>query len=415
MTFLRAGLRPALLHAFACCASLAHADTLTLQQALERATASNPSLAAQAAETESAGARAARESLAPPVMLDTEVENVAGSGQLRGFDAAETTVSVSRLIELGGKRAGRRALGDVESALAGNALVNARLDLRKLTTQRFVEVVADQERLALAGERETLAERTRREVERVVGHARNPETDLRAAEISRADAELEREHAEHELRAARVALAATWGARDPDFAAVSMPLLTLPEPEPLEALAARLPASAALRGAKLASEAAAARARLAGSETRPDLRLSLGVRHFQAFGDQGLVMGISLPLGTAARGRLALSESRARFTAAERWRESLEVETYQQLYERYQELGHARTEFEMLEKNMIPKAEQALALATRGFEAGRFPYLVLTQSQQTLFELRRRRIDAAHRYHTIFAETQRLVAAAETP
>jgi cobalt-zinc-cadmium efflux system outer membrane protein len=415
MTFMRAGLRPALLFWFAACAGLAQADTLTLAQALERAAAASPSLAARAAETESAGMRAARQALPPPLVLNTEIENVAGTGPLSGFDSAETTVSVSRQIELGGKRARRRALGDAEVALAGNALTNARLDLQGLTTRRFVEVVADQERVALAIEKERLAEQTRLEVERVVQHARNPETDLRAAEISRSDAELDREHAEHELRAARVTLAATWGDRQPDFEAAAMALLSLPEVEPLESLVARLTSSAGLRGAMLESDVARAREALAASETRPDIDLRLGVRRLQAFGDQGLVMGFSMPLGTATYRRLALSESRALSTAAMRHREALETEAYQQLFERYQELGHARTEFEMLERTMIPKAEQALALATRGFDAGRFPYLALSQAQDRLFDLRRRHIEAALLYHLLLAETQRLVADAETP
>ena len=64
---------------------------------------------------------------------------------------------------------------------------------------------------------------------------------------------------------------------------------------------------------------------------------------------------------------------------------------------------------------MIPKAQSALEIARRGFDLGRFPFLALSQAEATLFELRRRRIDAALHYHQIFAEMQRLVAAAEAP
>jgi cobalt-zinc-cadmium efflux system outer membrane protein len=414
MKSLRVGLAPTCLCTLLMAAP-ALAESLTLGQALQRAATANQSLAAQAAESESVSARAARGALAPPLIFGAEIENVGGNGQLRGFDAAETTVSVSRVLELGNKRAGRRALGEIEIARAGNALANARLDVRILATHRFVEVVADQERLALAQERERVAERLRQEVERVVRNARNPETDLRAAELALADAELEREHAEHELRAARVTLAATWGQREPDFDTVSMALLNLPAAETLDALAAKLPASASLRGAALDVDAAVARVTLADRETRPDVNVSLGVRRLQAFDDHGLIMGISVPLGTGPRARHAISESRALSAAVTHRRAALESESYQQLFERYQEMGHARTEFDLLTGTMIPKAEQAQVLAQRGFDAGRFSFVVLSQSQATLFELRRRRIDAALRYHQFFAETQRLVAAAEAP
>lgn len=396
-------------------ASASAAGTLTLGRALERVVTQNPTLAAQAAESESARARAAREALAPPLTLSTGIENVAGGGELRAFDSAESTVQVTRLVELGGKRASRRALGAAEVAQADHAQAAVRLDLTALTTQRFVEVVGDQERLALATEHAALAERTRQEVDRVVRNARNPETDLRMAEIALSDAELEREHAEHELRAARVTLASTWGSREADFDHATLPLDTLPEPEAFEALVARLAGSSTLQAIHLEAETATARERLAASEARPDLSLSFGVRRLEAFGDQGLVVAMSMPLGTASRTRHLQSEMRAETAVVARRREAMELDHYQQLFERYQELGHARTEFQALTDTMIPKARAALEVATRGFDMGRFPFLTLSQAQETLFDLRRRRIDAAVRHHSLFAEMQRLVAATEAP
>jgi cobalt-zinc-cadmium efflux system outer membrane protein len=415
MKILRAS---ALLACLSCvgAAAPAHAgDVLTLGRALERAVSANPLLAAHAADTEAAHARAEREALPPQLILGADVENVAGSGEMRGFDAAESTVQLTRTLELGGKRAGRRALGDAEVALAGHAQATAGLDLRSLITRRFVEVVADQDRLALAAERVELAARTRAEVARVVERARNPETDLRAAEIALADAELEHEHAEHELRAARVTLASIWGERRPVFDRAVLAFDSLPEPESFDDLAARLPASATLSALKLEAESASARERLALSQRRPDLLLSLGVRRLESLGEQGLVMGFSMPLGTGSRAKLALSESRAHGRAISLRREAIEAEAFQQLFEHYQELGHARTEFQALDESMIPKAEQALTLANRGFELGRFPLITLTQAQERLFDLRRRRIDAAARYHILLADMQRLVAAVETP
>jgi cobalt-zinc-cadmium efflux system outer membrane protein len=122
-----------------------------------------------------------------------------------------------------------------------------------------------------------------------------------------------------------------------------------------------------------------------------------------------------MPLGSSTRARLAQSESRAAATAVAHRREAAELDAYQQLFEQYQELGHARAEFTTLGASMIPRAEQALALAQRGFDLGRFGFLALTQAQDTLFELRRRRIDAAARFHTLLADLQRLTAAVESP
>ena len=47
----------------------------------------------------------------------------------------------------------------------------------------------------------------------MVAAARNPDSDLRSAEIALLDAELKREQALQALESARMSLAATWGAK----------------------------------------------------------------------------------------------------------------------------------------------------------------------------------------------------------
>ena len=71
---------------------------------------------------------------------------------------------------------------------------------------------------------------------------------------------------------------------------------------------------------------------------------------------------------------------------------------------------HARNEYEAVRTQMLPKADQALAFTRRGFEAGRFSFIALAQAQRTLFDLRKRSVDAAARYHTILVEVERLTA-----
>ena len=87
---------------------------LTLSRALELAGAQSPLL--EAAEADSRAADAARTvaGLRPNPTLTTELENFAGSGAYRGTRSAEATASLGFPIELGGKRAARLALADVQ-------------------------------------------------------------------------------------------------------------------------------------------------------------------------------------------------------------------------------------------------------------------------------------------------------------
>lgn len=393
------------------------AEPLRLEEAVARSLASNPSLAAEAAELRAAQARAEREGLATPYIVGGDLENVGGTGALSGVRSAETTLRLGRVIELGGKRAARQALGAAEVNRQRNVADAARLDIASRTTARFIEVAVDQQRLEFARAQVKLADRTRREVAAWVEAARNPESDLRAAEIAVAEAELEREHAEHELASARMTLASSWGSFEPDFAAVVGDLLELPAVEPFEVLAARLPMTPVQRNALLESEAILARRRVAVASARPDVTVSLGVRRLEALDDQGVVMSVSVPLGSRPRASLAIAEADAQLAALDARRDARRAESHQDLFGKYQELVHARTEYTALRTRMLPKAEQALAFTRRGFEAGRFSFVSLAQAQRTLFDLRERSVEAAARYHTLLVEVKRLttVSADATP
>lgn len=386
------------------------AEALRLEEAVARAMAAHPSLAAEAALIRAAQARADRAGLATPYTVGGELENVAGTGSVSGVKSAEATVRIGRLIELGGKRSARQALGSAEVRRAEHAASVARIDVVSRVTARFIEVLADQQRLTQAREQVRLAKQTRREIAAWVAAARNPESDLRAAEIAVADAELRREHAEHELASARTSLATSWGATTPDFETATGNLRELPAVDSLEELTMRLPQTAMHRGTELEIAEIEAQRRIAVANARPDINVSLGVRRLEALDDQGLVMAVSVPLGTKSRSRLEVAEADARMSALHLRRGASQLESHQALFEAYQELQHARTEYTTVTQRMIPKAEQAVAFTRRGFDLGRFSFVALTQAQKTLFDLRVRSVEAAARYHSRLIEIERLTA-----
>lgn len=395
-----------------CVAKLCGAQDLHLEQAVSRSLASAPVLQARSAELAATSQRARHDSLPAPYYLAADLENVAGSGALSGADAAEATLRLGKTLELGGKRTARAALGSAEVSLREHELALARGAVTDLATRRFVEVLADQHRVQLATEIVALAESTRREVARFVDSARNPESDLRVAEISLTDAELEREHAEHELLSARVTLAATWGSWRPDFEQVAGDLFKLPEAGALPLWQARVAESPALRKRLFEGRIAAARRAVAMAGATPDVNLTLGIRRLEAFDDHAWVLGASVPLGSRHRSNLAESAAASDVDALAAHSQDDLANIHQSLFETYQELIHARTEFDAVKQQMVPRAEQALALVEQGFARGRLPVTALLQSQRTLFELRRRTVDAAARYHELLSGLRRIAGLA---
>lgn len=388
------------------------AEVLRLEDAVARALGTHPSLKADAAQLEAARSRAGREALAPSLVVGGELENVAGSGALNGIEGAETTFRISKVLELGGKRAARQALGGAEIRASRSAADVTRVGVATLAAGRFIDVLAAQEHVEHAEERITLAQGMRREVARWVAAARNPDADLRAAEIIVADAELQREQALQALESARMSLAASWGALFPDFDSVAGDTRTLPPLEPFDVLASRLEATPQQRAFDAQAQVLEARRDVARASAKPDVSIGVGIRRLEATKDSGLVMSVSVPLGTRRRSDFSVAEADYELTALKSRREAQLLELRQELFGIHQRLKQAQSEIESVRQRQLPKAKQALDQSRRGFEEGRFSYLVLSQAQRTMFDLRERDVEAAARYLRLLVEADRLTASA---
>ena len=387
-------------------------ETLSLPQAVTRALAHNPAVRAGDRTVVAAERQADLAGLTPPWVAGADVENVGGTGSVAGVQAAETTVRLGRVLERGGKRDARRAVGAIDIERSRNALDQTRLELASETTRRFVEVLADQARTTVAAQDLALAHELTATLHRWVQAGRSPESDLSLMQIAEERADIEVEHAAHELASARVSLTALWHTVEPDFDTVAGDLFELPVVPPYETLVARLPENPALRALVLDTRAAQARERVAAASVKPDVTVHVGVRRLSTFNDTALIAGISLPLGSAKRSALSVAQSAAETEAADARAQAQQMDVRQRLFSTYQELLHARTAFEAHRDRMIPKAETALALTRKGFEAGRFSFVALSQAQRTLLELRGAQIDAAVRYHTLLADIERMTATA---
>lgn len=404
--------RLALATALAACACSAPAESLTLRAAIARTLQHHPSLRSDAAQAEALRQQANVDGLAPPLTFGAELENVVGTGAVSGINGAETTLRLGRVVELGGKRQARRDRTLAEVDRQQNVLVKRQLDLAAETTRRYVAITQGQLALALAERQVKLARETRAAVHSRFDQGVVPEADLVPTEIAVARAELLEEHARHELLSARFALATLWGSTAPEDIESTGALLDLPPVPDFQTLATRLEqtpdvATYALELAKIDADRTLARA-----SGRPDLSFTAGVRRLEALDDQAFVLSFSMPLGTGSRATPAIARADAEAEAVEARREAALQEARKLLFERLQELRHARTEVEALGERMIPAAQRGLALTRTAYENARYSALQLTQAQATLLELEQSQLAAAARYHLLLTDIERATAAA---
>lgn len=382
------------------------ASPLSLEDAIARAIDFDPGLRAARAGVDAAMGGLVQARARPNPELGIEIDNFNGAGELRGFDGAETTFSLSQEIELGGQRRARIALANRELRGAELDRVIRGLDLIREVQEAFYAALAADELAAIERERLATAEALNASVARRVSAARDPLMAGARAEASLAEARIALTRAETAATTARSRLASYWG----DSAVLLTPAaFALPRAGPH---AHEAPGDAAPDLARLGAERdrARAEARLEGARAIQNPTLSLGYRQFRDTGDDALVAGLTIPLGLFDRNQGAIARARA----LER-RSAHDLEAGRQALARevaalQRALDADRQAALSLEEAVIPQAARALALAQDGYNRGAFSYLDVLEAQRALTDAREARVEALLSFHNNEAAIDRLTA-----
>ncbi|MGQ0586519.1 MAG: TolC family protein [Gammaproteobacteria bacterium] len=393
---------------------------LTLRQAIDRALAGNPELAAFAFELRAQDARTRQAGLRPPLEASVEAENVLGTGDAKGTDAAEFTFALSGVIELGGKRSSRVAATQAQRSALEVERQARQLDVLAEVTRRFIAVAAAQERLRLAGKANELAAQTIAGSDRRVKAAKSPHVELDRAHIAQDRARLEERRAAIELDSARKQLAAMWGDASPALDGQSLgevqgDLFLMPPAADFAELQGRLAENPDFL--RFASEARLrdAELRLAATLRQPDVTLGTGLRRFEESGDQAFVASFSLPFFTGSRAEGFVAEAQANRDGVDSRRRAAEIKASATLYELLLQFKQAVFEAQTLKDDMLPRMDEALKETDYAYARGRYSYLELVDAQREYLAVQQALIEAAADAHVLRAEIERLTNAPLTP
>jgi cobalt-zinc-cadmium efflux system outer membrane protein len=383
-------------------------QTFTLDDAIERVARMHPDLrlvdgrrAVLDANFEIAGQR-------PPLMLGATLENAVGSGDYRGFDQLEASVTLAGVLERGGKLDARRALAQANiDALAPQREI-ARLDLLAETARRYLVIAAMARQRDIAEVDIVQRKRAVEAAKRRLDAGASPASTLLTAQASLAEAELDRDRAVQAGMAARQNLAALWNARDPGFVEVAGDPLLLPALQDFAGLRKYLDATPEL--ARLAGETRIreAQVRLARTEASADIQWQAGVRFLRGSDDAAWIGGLSVPLGSSGRAAPAIRAAEAELALSAVERESLSIRLYSTLSIAYGEYGTAQLEVQRLRDEVIPRLAQAEQAAEQAWRAGAIGYLEWAQLQQQRVDASRRQLAAAIAAQSALIEIQRL-------
>jgi cobalt-zinc-cadmium efflux system outer membrane protein len=382
---------------------------IALHDALSLALRHNPELAAFSIEVRVAEARTLQAGLRPNPEIGVEVENFAGSGTLRSFDGAETTVEIGQRIEPGGKRRKRTSVASLERALAMWDYEAKRADVLTETSKSFVDVLAAQERLALSQELLRLSEQTYDAVSARVKAGKVSPVEETKAGVALSNGRIEQARAQRGLEAARKKLAAAWGSGVPAFDRAVGPLDRVSPIPPADRLPVEVRGNPDIARWATEKERRRAAAALQKAIRIPDVTIAAGVRSFRESDDSAFVAGISIPLPLFDRNQGGILEAQRLLSKAEREGAAAEAKAWSALAEAWQALSTAVLEIDALKATVLPGAQSAFDAASEGYRQGKFGYLDVLDSQRTLFEAKGQYISALTAYHKAAADLGRSI------
>lgn len=388
---------------------------VSLRAALAATLVANPELAVFSAETRAREARALQAGLLPNPEISAELEDFGGSGSRRAFRSSETTVRLSQLIELGGKRSKRREAALLERDIAGWDFEAKRATVLTEATQAFISALSGQERLAVSAKLVDLARESLRSVEASVRAGASSPVERRRAQVVLAEAEAQHRLLERQLSAAYQALAASWGSSVVTFRSVLGDLERIEEPPPLDGLAKGIAANPDL--ARWTTEVASREAEVALSRAGrvPDVRVGAGPRYYADGDSAAAVVELSVPLPFFDRRQGQIAEANERLSKARFERTAADVSVRSALA-RDRELlraafDHART----LRDTILPEAQGAYEAATEAYAQGALRYVDVLDAQRTLFDLRDQYVATLADYQRALTALERLTGGAAGP
>jgi cobalt-zinc-cadmium efflux system outer membrane protein len=385
------------------------AGSINLGQALALGLVRNPELRAFSWDVRVSEARELQASLWPNPEIEVEAEEVGGAGPRRHFDAAETTVQLSQLIELGDKRRKRAKLASMERELAGWRYEAKRLDVFTAVAKAFTEVLAAQERRELTEELLQVSEELVNTVTERVDAGKDSPLEKTKANVSLSNIKIQHRQAVQYLEFSRKQLAATWGSKEAKFESATGQIDSLSAIPKIEELTDMIERNPDFARWSVEVDKKTSALELEKAQAVSDITLSGGMQRFNETDDNAIVFGISIGLPIFDKNQAGKLEAEYELAGAKEGQRAAYTKIKIELERAYQALSSAYAEAAELKENVLPGAEGVFEASKTGYVKGKLDYLNVLDAQRTFFNAKARYVNALASYHTAKAEIERLI------
>lgn len=363
-------------------------NIISFSKALSIAYHNNPNLQAQIQKANASKGIFVQNNqyLNPSLMF--EGENIGGSGSFKGFESAETTLSLTQPIPLGGKRRylQKASLADYRATISGIeskkseiyiALGHAYIDAlyakkwyqaTKKLTQLNKKIVADIKKRKLSGA--------------------SAEIDLNLAQIQLGEAQIQQSRAKTKIKKTQAILLRLLGSDK--FSVIEIQDKGIPHTLPTwSTIKKKIHHSAFIQEKKRQLTASRETIIAVKKDIWPTLSLQLGARHFSDDNENALIVSASAPLPVFDKNQGKILTAEANYTRVRKELKASQLEIQQRLMTSHLDAMQYNQESILVKKKLLPLAKKATALAAKGYQRGLYSYIKLSNAMRTLFDEQR--------------------------
>lgn len=351
---------------------------------------SSPRLAELAADVQAAEGHARQAKAWPAPVIGLEREDFSGSGAYRGSAQAQTTLSISEPLEIGGQRGARAAAGNASVAAAQARRMQARVEFGQELALAYAAAEAGATRIVLLTEDLERAREDVRSARALVDAGKEGELRAVQADAAAAAAQADLEEAKAEAVAALNRLAVLVGLPNA-YDSVRPSLLQttrMPSVEELDLLRTPLVVTAEAERTSAERHVTIERKRAV-----PVPAFTLGRRHIAGDDADVWVAGFSIPLPITDRNRGEIAAAHAELDAADARLTAARLQVEAE--------SRAATAAALAAESRLAASDQgersareAYRLARIGYESGRTPLFELQSTRRALIEAQLRSLDA---------------------
>lgn len=381
---------------------------LDFETAWERVLGCAPTLSIANLEVDARAADAIQAGLMPNPVLEIEAENLGVSHPDHDTEPPQTTISLSQLLELGGKRQARWAVAACEADVAFWDAQIALQDKQLQLLAAFITVSAAQERWCLAQEKREVAEKIHECVVLQCQSGKASPIQERKAHIGLKGACIDEREAWGALEASKKQLSLMWDNPCPDFDCVVFDFYQYRQPPCLDEIMEGLYCTPDYVRAQQGVCCASRVLNLEKSNSIPDVVFTLGYRIYNDAHAHGWVVGAQMPLPFFNYNQGNIQRACTQYGQAGYQMDEVVRKLKEVISAAHEHLLAAYDTSVMIHKGVLADAAEAFDLTQEGYQCGKFDYMELLEAQHMLFEIQEKYIDVLSDYHLHRAELARM-------